>query len=194
MNDYLAAVDQGTTGTRCILFDLGGHVIASAYREHRQIYPRPGWVEHDPLEIWARAQEVAAEAVRAAPHGRLLAVGIANQRETVVAWDGRTGRPVYNAIVWQDTRTEPDCRALIDAGWEDDVRARTGLPISTYFSATKIRWLLANVPDALEPCRIWHFGKYRECLPRDPAALVKLLLPDERGHLVSQDHRSALRR
>lgn len=150
MNDYLAAVDQGTTGTRCILFDLGGHVIASAYREHRQIYPRPGWVEHDPLEIWARTQEVAAEAVRAAPHGRLLAVGIANQRETVVAWDGRTGRPVYNAIVWQDTRTEPDCRALIDAGWEDDVRARTGLPISTYFSATKIRWLLANVPDALE--------------------------------------------
>ncbi|MGQ0569784.1 MAG: glycerol kinase GlpK [Armatimonadota bacterium] len=150
MNDYLAAIDQGTTGTRCILFDLGGHVIASAYREHRQIYPRPGWVEHDPLEIWARTQEVAAEAVRAAPHGRLLAVGIANQRETIVAWDVRSGRPVYNAIVWQDTRTEPDCRALIDAGLQGDVHARTGLPISTYFSATKMRWLLANAPEAQE--------------------------------------------
>jgi len=145
LTDYLAAIDQGTTGTRCILFDLQGHIVASAYREHRQIFPQPGWVEHDPLEIWTRTQEVAAEAVRAAPRGRIAAVGVTNQRETVVAWDGRTGQPVYNAIVWQDTRTEPDCQALIDAGWEEDVRARTGLPISTYFSATKIRWLLTNV-------------------------------------------------
>ncbi len=150
MTDYLAAIDQGTTGTRCMLFDLQGHIVASAYREHRQIFPQPGWVEHDPLEIWTRTQEVAAEAVRAAPRGRIAAVGVTNQRETLVAWDGRTGRPVYNAIVWQDTRTEPDCRALIDAGWEEDVRARTGLPISTYFSATKIRWLLANVGAARE--------------------------------------------
>jgi len=147
MTDYLAAVDQGTTGTRCILFDPAGTQVASAYREHRQIYPRPGWVEHDPLEIWQRTQEVIAETLRAAPAGRLLGVGVTNQRETVVAWDVRTGRPAYNAIVWQDTRTEPDCRALIEAGWQDDVRARTGLPISTYFSATKIRWLLANVPE-----------------------------------------------
>jgi glycerol kinase len=147
MTDCLAAVDQGTTGTRCILFDTKGVPIASAYREHRQIYPRPGWVEHDPWEIWQRTQEVIAEAMRAAPAGRLAGVGVTNQRETVVAWDARTGRPAYNAIVWQDTRTEPDCRALIEAGWQDDVRARTGLPISTYFSATKIRWLLANAPE-----------------------------------------------
>ncbi|MGH2404035.1 MAG: FGGY family carbohydrate kinase, partial [bacterium] len=148
MHDLLAAIDQGTTGTRCIVFDLNGTPVASAYREHRQIFPQPGWVEHDPLEIWTRTQEVAAEALRAAQPGRILAIGVTNQRETTVAWDVRSGRPLYNAIVWQDTRTEPDCRALIEAGWEDDVRARTGLPISTYFSATKIRWLLANVPEA----------------------------------------------
>ncbi len=145
MPDFLAAIDQGTTGTRCILFDAQGHAIASAYREHRQIFPHPGWVEHDPLEIWTRTQEVIAEAVRAAPRGRILGVGVTNQRETTVAWDVRSGRPVYNAIVWQDTRTEPDCRAQIEAGWQDEVRERTGLPISTYFSETKIRWLLANV-------------------------------------------------
>jgi glycerol kinase len=148
MSDYLAAIDQGTTGTRCILFDLTGAQVASAYREHEQIYPQPGWVEHDPVEIWNSTKEVTAQAVRAAPAGRILGIGITNQRETVVAWDAATGRPVYNAIVWQDTRTEPDCRALVEAGWEDDVRARTGLPISTYFSATKIRWLFANRPEA----------------------------------------------
>ncbi|MDR7422055.1 MAG: glycerol kinase GlpK [Armatimonadota bacterium] len=148
MSDYLAAIDQGTTGTRCILFDLAGVPAATAYREHRQIYPQPGWVEHDPLEIWARTQEVIAQAVAAAPAGHVLAAGITNQRETVIAWDARTGTPVYNAIVWQDTRTEPDCRALVAAGWEEEVRARTGLPISTYFSATKIRWLLTHVPEA----------------------------------------------
>ncbi|MGH2373631.1 MAG: glycerol kinase GlpK [bacterium] len=147
MHDYLAAIDQGTTGTRCILFDLHGQVIASAYREHRQIFPQPGWVEHDPLEIWSRTQEVIGEALRLSPRGRVLGVGVTNQRETTVAWDVRSGRPLHNAIVWQDTRTEPDCRALIEAGWQDDVRERTGLPISTYFSATKIRWLLANVPE-----------------------------------------------
>ncbi len=147
MTGYLAAIDQGTTGTRCILFDLGGRAVSSAYREHRQIYPQPGWVEHDPLEIWARTQEVVREALASSPRGRVLAAGVTNQRETVVAWDARTGRPIYNAIVWQDTRTEPDCRALIEAGWADDVRARTGLPISTYFSATKIRWLISNVPE-----------------------------------------------
>ncbi len=144
---YLAAVDQGTTGTRCILFDLTGAVVASAYREHEQHFPQPGWVEHDPMQIWDRTQTVVAEALAAAPRGRLLAVGITNQRETIVAWDGHTGRPLYNAIVWQDVRTERDCQALIEAGWEDDVRRRTGLPISTYFSATKIRWLLAHVPE-----------------------------------------------
>lgn len=146
--EYHAAIDQGTTGTRCILFDLWGHAVASAYREHRQIFPHPGWVEHDPLEIWARTQEVIGEVTRAAPRGHVLGIGITNQRETTVAWDGRTGTPLYNAIVWQDTRTEPDCRALIDAGWQDDVWERTGLPISTYFAATKIRWLLQHAPRA----------------------------------------------
>ncbi len=154
--EYLAAIDQGTTGTRCILFDLRGQAVASAYREHRQIFPQPGWVEHDPLEIWGRTEEIVAEAVRAAPIGRILGVGVTNQRETTVAWDGRGGRPVYNAIVWQDTRTEPDCRALIEAGWQDDTRARTGLPISTYFSATKIRWLLANVPEVRDLAAAGH--------------------------------------
>jgi glycerol kinase len=147
MGDYLAAIDQGTTGTRCILFDLRGAQVSSAYREHRQIYPQPGWVEHDPIEIWERTQDVVAEAVRAAPDGRIVGAGVTNQRETVVAWDAQSGRPAGNAIVWQDTRTEPDCRALIEAGWQDDVRARTGLPISTYFSATKMRWMLAHLPD-----------------------------------------------
>lgn len=156
VTDLVAAIDQGTTGTRCILFDLRGRIAASSYREHRQIYPQPGWVEHDPVEIWDRVREVTSEAVRAAPPGRILAVGITNQRETVVAWDARTGRPAHNAIVWQDTRTEADCRALIEAGWEDEIRARTGLPISTYFSATKIRWLLANVPEVRGLARSGH--------------------------------------
>jgi len=150
MREYVAAIDQGTTGTRCILFDRKGLPAASAYREHRQIFPQPGWVEHDPLEIKERVDEVIFEAVRAAPPGRVLAIGITNQRETVVAWDARDGRPAANAIVWQDTRTAAACRAAIARGWEEDVRRRTGLPISTYFSATKIRWLLENIPEVRE--------------------------------------------
>lgn len=148
MNEYLASIDQGTTGTRCILFTRDGRVSASAYREHRQIFPRPGWVEHDPLEILSKTAEVVAEALRSAPTGRALGLGITNQRETVVAWDSESGRPIANAIVWQDMRTEPDCRTLVAAGLEDDTRRRTGLPISTYFSATKIRWILENIPEA----------------------------------------------
>ena len=147
MKEYLAAIDQGTTGTRCILFTREGLAEASAYREHRQIFPRPGWVEHDPAEILERTVEVIARAVAQAPRGRVLAAGVTNQRETVVAWDAETGRPLANAIVWQDMRTEPDCRALVEAGLGDDFRERTGLPISTYFSATKIQWLFRNVPE-----------------------------------------------
>ena len=150
MREYVAAIDQGTTGTRCILFDLEGIPAASAYREHQQIFPQPGWVEHDPAEIRERVDEVIFGALRDAPPGRVLAIGVTNQRETVVAWDARDGRPASNAIVWQDTRTAADCRAAIEMGWEEDVRARTGLPISTYFSATKIRWLLENVPAVRE--------------------------------------------
>ena len=144
MREYVAAIDQGTTGTRCILFGLDGAPAASAYREHRQIFPRPGWVEHDPAEILLRVHEVCAEALRAAAPARILAVGITNQRETVVAWDAETGRPAANAIVWQDARTADACAEAIAMGWSGDVQARSGLPISTYFSATKMRWLLEN--------------------------------------------------
>jgi glycerol kinase len=154
MDEYLASIDQGTTGTRCILFTREGRAAASAYREHRQIFPKPGWVEHDPLEILSRTAEVVAEALRGAARGRVLGVGITNQRETVVAWDSANGQPLHNAIVWQDMRTEPDCRALVEAGLEEDVRSRTGLPISTYFSATKIRWLVENVPEVRDLSRL----------------------------------------
>src|SRR5689334_18632857 len=107
MADYVAAIDQGTTSTRCILFDRTGTAAASAQEEHRQIFPRPGWVEHDPAEIWERTRQVSAKAVGAAGGGaRVVAVGIANQRETTVVWDRQTGRPLCNAIVWQDTRTK----------------------------------------------------------------------------------------
>ncbi len=150
MPDVLAAIDQGTTGTRCFLFDLSGRVVSSAYREHRQIFPFPGWVEHDPIEIRDNVDRVVSDALGGVPSSRVLAVGITNQRETVVAWDGSTGEPIHNAIVWQDTRTEADCRALIESGIEDRVRARTGLPIRTYFSAPKMRWILSEVPAAEE--------------------------------------------
>ncbi|HMF09536.1 MAG TPA: glycerol kinase GlpK [Thermoanaerobaculia bacterium] len=145
MREYIAAIDQGTTGTRCFLFDRQGRPVSSAYREHRQIFPRPGWVEHDASEILARTSQVVDEARHAAPPGQVLAVGVANQRETVVAWDRRDGRPLFNAIVWQDTRTADLCGRWIEQGWEEDVRSRTGLPISTYFSASKIHWLFENV-------------------------------------------------
>ena len=121
----LAAIDQGTTGTRCFLFDLAGRVVASAYREHAQIFPRPGWVEHDPLEIRDNADRVAAEAVAAGPREPVLALGVTNPRETVVLWDARSGMPIASAIVWQDTRTDTDCRALIARCCEPEVQART---------------------------------------------------------------------
>jgi len=153
MKEYLAAIDQGTTGTRCILFTREGRAEASSYREHRQIFPRPGWVEHDPSEILERTAEVVAEALSKAPRGNVVAAGVTNQRETVVAWDAETGRPLANAIVWQDMRTEADCRALSEAGLGDDIRERTGLPISTYFSATKIQWLFRNAPEVASLAR-----------------------------------------
>jgi glycerol kinase len=147
---YAAAVDQGTTGTRFIVFDRAGAPVASAYREHRQIYPQPGWVEHDPLEIWRATQDVIREALALGriDQTNLAAIGITNQRETTLLWERATGRPLANAIVWQDTRTAPICQGLIDAGLETLVRERTGLPISTYFSGPKLRWLLDHVPGA----------------------------------------------
>jgi glycerol kinase len=144
---YIAAIDQGTTSSRCIVFDQGGNIISVAQREHRQIFPRPGWVEHDALEIWANVQEVVAGAIRAAGVTRddIVAIGITNQRETTVLWDRHTGQPVHNAIVWQDTRTDALCRELGRNVGQDRFRRETGLPLASYFAGPKTRWLLDRV-------------------------------------------------
>jgi glycerol kinase len=147
MADYVAALDQGTTSTRCMVFDHGGNVVAVDQREHEQIYPQPGWVEHDPKEVWERAQQVIDAAANkvSGGAGNIGAVGITNQRETTVVWDRNTGEPVYNAIVWQDTRTDKICAELEKDGGQDRFRTKNGLPIATYFSGPKIRWILENV-------------------------------------------------
>ncbi len=141
---YVAAIDQGTTSSRCMIFDAAGDIVAMAQTEHRQIYPRPGWVEHDPLEIWANVQAVTAQALARADAtaGDLAAVGITNQRETAVVWEKATGRPVANAIVWQDTRTAGLVAELGAEAGQDRFRAACGLPLATYFSGPKVRWLL----------------------------------------------------
>jgi glycerol kinase len=148
MPKYIAAIDQGTTSTRCMIFDHNGQVISLAQKEHEQIYPQPGWVEHNPMEIWVRTQEVIHEAIVKAgvKPGDIAAVGITNQRETAVVWDRRTGKPFYNAIVWQDTRTKSICDQLAASGGQDRFRAKVGLPLATYFSGPKIQWILENVP------------------------------------------------
>jgi glycerol kinase len=144
----IAAIDQGTTGTRCMVFDTEGRVIAAEYDEHEQLYPQPGWVEHDATEIWDNTRHVIAAALSDARtgHAQIVAIGITNQRETTLVWDRHTGQPLYNAIVWQCTRTLPFCQRLIDGGLEETFRTKAGLPIATYFSGPKIRWLLDNVP------------------------------------------------
>ena len=146
----ILALDQGTTSSRAILFDHAGSVVAVAQREFPQIFPRPGWVEHDPKEIWASQIAVAAEAIARSQTGTagVAAIGITNQRETTVVWDRKTGEPVCNAIVWQDRRTADRCDTLKAAGYEDLVRQRTGLVIDAYFSGTKVAWILDNVPGA----------------------------------------------
>ena len=147
----MCAIDQGTTGTRCLLLDEAGVVVAERYATHRQSHPAPGLVEHDAEEIWARTQEVVAAALADAPPGDAVrAVGIANQRETVVVWERATGRPIAPAIVWQDARTEDACRALEEAGHAPLLRERTGLVVAPYFSATKLAWLLDHVDGARE--------------------------------------------
>ncbi len=148
MARFAAAVDQGTTGTRFMVFTHDGKVHSSAYQEHEQIYPRPGWVEHDPMEIWRKTEEVIRTAMGngSVTAADLAGIGVTNQRETAVVWERATGRPVYNAIVWQDTRTREICQQLIDEGFEDTVKERTGLVIATYFSGPKIKWILDNVP------------------------------------------------
>jgi glycerol kinase len=150
MERYLAAIDQGTTSTRFIIFDRAGRAVSMAQKEHQQIYPAPGWVEHDPREIWQRTQEVIAEACAkgAARPNEIISIGITNQRETTVVWDRRTGDPVTNAIVWQDTRVGEYVTALAREGGQDRFRQKTGLPLATYFSGLKIRWILDHIPGA----------------------------------------------
>jgi glycerol kinase len=144
--DYLLAIDQGTTSTRAILFDAAGTVRHVARRDLRQIYPRPGWVEHAPEEIWQAVVAICREAIAAASGKPIAAIGITNQRETTVLWERRSGRPVHNAIVWQDRRTAPICERWRAEGFSAPVAERTGLVIDPYFSASKIRWLLDSVP------------------------------------------------
>ncbi|WP_019855435.1 glycerol kinase GlpK [Actinopolyspora mortivallis] len=151
MASYIAAIDQGTTSTRCIVFDHAGQVVAVDQVEHRQILPRAGWVEHDPMEIWTNTRQVCAGALAKADLvlSDIAAVGITNQRETTVVWDRHTGEPVYNAIVWQDTRTDGIVSELgRGEGGQNRYQSRTGLPLATYFSGPKIRWILDNVDGA----------------------------------------------
>ncbi len=150
MSKYVGAIDQGTTSSRFIVFDKSGAIVSVAQKEHAQIYPSPGWVEHDALEIWRNTQEVIGGAL--ARHGLhandLAAVGITNQRETTVLWDRRTGKPLHNALVWQDTRVGDLVASYERDGGKDRFRAKTGLPLTTYFSGLKLKWLLDNVPGA----------------------------------------------
>jgi glycerol kinase len=150
MARFVAAIDQGTTSTRLILFNTDGQIAAVDQREHEQIHPRAGWVEHDPVEIWRRTREVIGGALASsgAEAGEVAAIGITNQRETTVVWDRENGEPVHNAIVWQDTRTDALVRALAGEAGLDRLRARVGLPLSTYFSGPKLAWILENVPGA----------------------------------------------
>lgn len=147
---YLLALDQGTSSTRSIVFDKQGSLVAVSQREIRQIYPKPGWVEHDPMEIWNTQLETAREAIAQAglTGADIRAIGITNQRETTVVWNRQTGMPIYNAIVWQDRRAEPTCAELREKGLDSVILDKTGLRVDAYFSGTKLKWILDNVPDA----------------------------------------------
>src|SRR5215510_192332 len=149
---FIASIDQGTTSTRFMVFDRSGKIVAVAQKEHQQIFPQPGWVEHDPEEIWQRTQEVIAEAMqqRGLGPGDLAAIGITNQRETTLVWDRETGKPVHNAIVWQDMRVSAYVAEFTRQGGQDRFRPTTGLPLATYFSALKLRWIFDHVPHARE--------------------------------------------
>src|ERR1044072_4129030 len=171
---YILSLDQGTTSSRAILFDNEGAIAALAKKEFHQIYPQPGWVEHDPMEIWSTQASVAAEVIIKAglDGGRIAAIGITNQRETTIVWDRESGKPVHNAIVWQDRRTSAACDQLKQQGYGPLVQEKTGLVIDAYFSGTKIKWILDNVPGAREKANkgqlafgtvdtwlIWNFSK-----------------------------------
>lgn len=152
MSRYILALDQGTSSSRAIVFDKDGQAKAVAQKEFTQIFPKPGWVEHNPMEIWSSQAAVIAEAITSIDINGLdiAGIGITNQRETTIVWDAETGEPVYNAIVWQDRRTSEYCDSLKEKGLTDTIRSKTGLIIDAYFSATKIRWILENVPNARE--------------------------------------------
>ncbi len=152
MAKYVGAVDQGTTSTRFMIFDHKGAVVGYDQKEHEQIYPKPGWVEHNPLEIWQATQDVIKGALEKLHIDikEIAAVGVTNQRETTVVWEKATGKPVYNAIVWQDTRTDQICNELAKEGGQDKYRTKVGLPLATYFSGMKAKWVLDNVPGVRE--------------------------------------------
>ena len=153
---YVAAVDQGTTGTRCMILDAESNIIGWAYEEHRQIYPMPGWVEHDPIEIWEKTRYVISETLKhsGVDSREIVAIGVTNQRETTVIWDPKTGKPLANAIVWQDTRTKDICEQLRKENYEETlIHPRTGVFSFTYFSGPKIKWLLENVPGLMEKAK-----------------------------------------
>ncbi|WPB56715.1 glycerol kinase GlpK [Xylophilus sp. GOD-11R] len=147
---YILALDQGTSSSRSIVFDGRGRIVAQAQRELPQRYPRPGWVEHDPKQIWQTQLDTAREVLRTAgiAAADIRSIGITNQRETTLVWDRRTGEPIHHAIVWQDRRAEPECARLRDEGWAPKVQLKTGLRIDAYFSGTKLKWILDQVPDS----------------------------------------------
>lgn len=154
MTKYVGAIDLGTTSNRFILFDKQGHIFESAQKEHKQIFPKPGWVEHDPMEIWLNTCEVIEAALLKAgiSSNQIDSIGITNQRETAVVWDTASGRPFYNAIVWQCTRTDAICQNLASQFGEDVFRRKTGLPVASYFAGPKVKWILDNIPDARKAC------------------------------------------
>jgi len=152
MGKYILALDQGTSSSRAILFDKSGNIVSMAQAEITQYFPKSGWVEHDPEEIWTTQLQVAQEALakNKLTANEIAAIGITNQRETVVVWDKNTGEPIYNAIVWQDKRTSKYCDDLKSQGKSDSIRKKTGLIIDSYFSGTKVKWILDNVNGARE--------------------------------------------
>ena len=149
---YIMSLDQGTTSSRCILFDHEGNICSTAQKEFRQIFPQPGWVEHNAEEIWRTTLEVAKNAMEKlqVEAEDIAAIGITNQRETTIVWNKNTGKPICNAIVWQCRRTAEFCEELVRDGWVDRIRQKTGLVIDPYFSGTKVRWILENIPGARE--------------------------------------------
>jgi glycerol kinase len=150
MSKYIGALDLGTTSNRFIIFDQQGRSAGMDQKEHEQIFPKPGWVEHDPMEIWNNSVTVMRNALKKSGVAGtdISAIGITNQRETAIVWDRKTGQPLYNAIVWQCTRTDQICKALMAEGGQDRFRQKTGLPIATYFAGPKVKWILDNVPAA----------------------------------------------